>query len=184
MRWPSPGAGELQSPGMQEQAIEPVRARAATCRCRTRDRPRPDGRSRRDGRGSGASARSRDRAPAASTGEPLADAVARRRRRVPRGRRPSCVRCFGSRPIGASIRPTAALTLPATSAWYVLRIRRAFSWAISECCAASCLATISSPLVSRSSRWTMPGRATPAMPPYSAPPARASRALTSVSPSW
>jgi len=39
---------------------------------------------------------------------------------------------------------------------------------------------LTSPLVSRSRRWTIPGRWTPAIPPYSAPPARPSRALTTV----
>ena len=57
-------------------------------------------------------------------------------------------------------------TSPWTSAWYVFLIRRALSWAISDACAASCLATISSPLVSLSRRWTMPGRWTPAIPPH------------------
>ena len=107
--------------------------------------------------------------------EPLADAVARRRRPAVGDDGASLVRSFGSRPIGASIRPTAAATDPATRARYVFLTRRALSWAMRLCWAASCLATMMSPLVSRSSRWTMPGRWTPAMPPKSSPPGRAGR---------
>ena len=71
------------------------------------------------------------------------------------------LRSFGSRPIGASIRPIAADTGPRTRARYVLRTRRALSWAISPAWAASLRATISRPDVSRSSRWTIPGRGDP-----------------------
>src|SRR4029079_19648490 len=90
------------------------------------------------------------------------------------------VRWPGSRPIGASMRPTAALTEPITSARYVFLTRRALSCAWSEACAASVRATMSSPLVSRSSRWTMPGRWTPAMLPGASSPPRPSNAFTSV----
>ena len=102
--------------------------------------------------------------------------------RRPSGTTAIFVRCFGSRPIGASIRPTAAETLPWTSAWYVFFTRRALSWAMIEAWAESRRATISSPLVSRSRRCTMPGRWTPAIPPQAVPSACARSALTSVSP--
>ena len=60
--------------------------------------------------------------------------------------------------------------------------RRALSCAIRLACAASFLATISRPLVSRSRRCTIPGRSTPAIPPNRSP--RASSALTSVPSAW
>ena len=158
--------------------------RVLTCRFRRPGRRRPGGRSRRGGHGSGGSARSRDRARGAST------------RRTARER--GSPWSTPGRPVrppsacGASDRdrsaprsdPTAAATSPRTRARYVFFTRRALSWAISECCAASCLATISSPLVSRSRRWTIPGLMTPAIPPNSSAPPRASSALTSVSPAW
>ena len=97
--------------------------------------------------------------------EPLLDAVARDRRPAVGDDAPSVSAASGSRPIGASIRPTAAATLPWTRARYVFLIRRALSWAISEAWAPSCLATMSSPLVSRSRRCTMPGRDDPGDPP-------------------
>ena len=63
-----------------------------------------------------------------------------------------------SRPIGASIRPARERGRPRTSARYSrdeLRARRRSRW--SRRCASSERATTSSPDVSRSSRWTMPG---------------------------
>jgi hypothetical protein len=123
--------GELEPPGVEEQAGR-GRPGPRARRARAVDgSPATDGRSRRDGPGSGGSGRSRGRARAASSREPLADAVAGRD-----AGRPATtairVRCFGSRPIGASIRPTAAATLPTTSARYVFLTRRALSWAISD----------------------------------------------------
>ena len=82
------------------------------------------------------------------------------------------------------MRPTAAATEPVTSARYVFLIRRALSCAWSEACAASVRATMSSPLVSRSRRWTMPGRCTPAMPAGARSAPRPRSAFTSVPASW
>ena len=109
-------------------------------------------------------------------GEALADAVAGDRRRARRARPPSGSGASGrARSAPRSARPPRP-RCPWTSARYVFLTRRALSWAISDAWAASFLATISRPLVSRSRRWTIPGRRTPAMPPYSrAPAGRAAR---------
>ena len=150
------------------QAARDVAGRVATSPCRTPDRPRPGGRSRRGGPGSGGSARSRGRARGASSRRTARGRGSRSSTRGRRARPPSAS--------GASDRDRSAprsgrrppRPRPRTRARYVFFTRRALSWAISECCAASCFATISRPLVSRSRRWTMPGRWTPAMPPNSA----------------
>ena len=96
-------------------------------------------------------------------GEPLAHAVAGRGR-PPVGTTAIRVRCRGSRPIGASIRPTAAATVAVDERQVRLLDPARLELRLSEACAASVRATISSPLVSRSRRWTMPGRWTPAIP--------------------
>ena len=85
------------------------------------------------------------------------------------------VRTRRSRPIGASIVPRRAGGRPSTRARYSRTIRRAASAALRRRCAASLFATTSSPEVSRSSRWTMPGR-------HDSPPAapRAASACESV----
>ena len=86
--------------------------------------------------------------------------------------------------MGASIRPTWAGGVPATRARYVFLTRRARSWAISAACASSLRATMIRPLVSRSSRCTMPVRSAPPICPYASAPPRASNALTSVPERW
>ena len=89
------------------------------------------------------------------------------------------VRTRRSRPSGASIVPVRALGRPSTSARYSRSILRALSAACSSASTASERATTSSPLVSRSSRWTIPRAA-------SGPPAApcASSAWASVPAAW
>ena len=157
--------GQLQSPGVQEQPLEAVRA--ASRRARAVDRVARD--------------RVADRVEVdADLVRPPGHEVEleqRPVRRTARGRgsrswtrRPSGttairVRCFGSRPIGASIRPTGAGHDPgderevrlAHPARLELRHQRLPA-------PRRCLATMSSPLVSRSRRWTMPGPSDPGDP--------------------
>ena len=159
---------------MQELALEPV----AAWRSRTRGRRRPGARSRGNGRGSGACGRFRGaRAAASWTGS--ASAVSKWVR-ASRGRSLSIerrVRTRRSRPSGASIVPVRDGGRPSTSARYSRTISRAASAAFSRRWASSLLATTSRPEVSRSSRWTIPGR-------HGSPPAapRAASASERVAP--
>ena len=117
--------------------------------------------------------------------EPLADAVAGRGRAVRRGRPPS----------GPMLRVAADRRLdPPDRGRHVAGDQRQVRLAHAARLElghqrlpvrASCLATISRPLVSRSRRWTIPGRATPGdAAVLRRRRSRARSALTSVSPSW
>jgi hypothetical protein len=72
-------------------------------------------------------------------------------------------RRLGSRPIGRlSVVPAGRE--PQTSATYSFTTSRSWNWRDNPRCAASFLATTSTPDVPRSSRCTMPGRSTPPIP--------------------
>ena len=162
----------------------PVRALAATSRCRRPGRPRPGGRSPRDGPGSGGSARSPGRARAASSRGTAPGPGSRSSTARPSGTTAIFVRCFGIAPdrrldpadLGRHLAEDEGEVRLLDPARLELGHQRVLRGVVR--------ATISSPLVSRSRRWTMPGRWTPAMPPNPAPPSRPRRALTSVPPLW
>ena len=94
-------------------------------------------------------------------------------------------RCLsrGSRAIGASITPDGERGLPSTSVTYSLSISRLAICFDRASCATRFFATTIRPLVSLSSLWTMPGRASSPMS-RSISGTWARRALTSVPPLW
>ena len=156
---------ELQLPRVEEQPLEAVRAPARGARAVDRvagDRMPERGEVDADLVGPAGDEVELQERPA---GEPLADAVAGDRSAARSGRRPSACGPSGRGRSAPRSARRAAATEPCASARYVLRTRRALSWAMTPAWAASLRATMSSPDVSRSRRWTIPGRATPAMPP-------------------
>ena len=73
-------------------------------------------------------------------------------------------RSTGWRPIGALIVPSSSFKFPYTIARYLLVMECTFSCSAIERWAMSFLHTRREPVVSRSIRWTIPGRRTPLIP--------------------
>ena len=100
----------------------------------------------------------------------------------PRGPRPAARSCESAAPgrarWAARSGPLSCFTVPCTSARYTFSTCRPENCAASRWCAASFFATSSTPLVKRSSRWTIPGRSAPPTPESAAK--RCSSAFTSV----
>ena len=163
IRRPLDGDVELEAPGVEEQPIQAVGAASRRCRCHTSGRRRPDARSPRGGPGSGGSGPYEVELEERPAGEPLADAVAGRRRPAVGDDRHRFG--GGSRPTGASIRPAGRRHGALDERQVRLLDPAGLQLRLERACAASVRATISRPLVSRSRRWTMPGRWTPAIPP-------------------
>ena len=128
-------------------------------RCRRSGRRRPGGRSRRGGRGSGASGRSRAaRAGARAVGRSSSSSKCVTAARGVSVSSEWRSRSWRSRPIGASIVPRRDRGFPTTSARYSRVSARRRTSRCSPSYASCERATTSRPDVSRSRRWTIPGR--------------------------